>query len=178
MGNHTLVRTDHLDQSMATQIEGNINAVSTTQLQKLAPTGRSITSIRNELERGESTLVSESPQTSLFVETEDGLELNTDHAITLAQQFDAAVVMAYNIGRSGFKNSSAAKLINDPAAKTKYNDLKAAWRAFSKVIKTDKDGQIVYAQKTGKPVKITLTGLLNRRNCELNIYYKGIYKRW
>ena len=86
MGNHTLVRTDHLDQSMATQIEGNINAVSTTQLQKLAPTGRSITSIRNELERGESTLISESPHTSLFVETEEGLELNTDHAITLAHE--------------------------------------------------------------------------------------------
>lgn len=86
MGNHTLVRTDHLDQSMATQIEGNINAVSTTQLQKLAPTGRSLTSIKNELERGESTLISESPHTSLFVETEDGLELNTDHAITLAHE--------------------------------------------------------------------------------------------
>lgn len=86
MGNHTLVRTDHLDQSMATQIEGNINAVSTTQLQKLAPTGRSLSSIRNELERGESTLISESPHTSLFVETEDGLELNTDHAITLAHE--------------------------------------------------------------------------------------------
>lgn len=84
MGNHTLVRTDHLDQSMATKIEGNINAVSTTQLQKVAPTGRSLSSIRNELERGESTLISESPHTSLFVETEDGLELNTDHAITLA----------------------------------------------------------------------------------------------
>ncbi|MEZ6855091.1 hypothetical protein [Halodesulfovibrio aestuarii] len=86
MGNHTLVRTDHLDQSMATQIEGNINAVSTTQLQKLAPAGRSVTSVRNELERGESTLVSESPHTSLFIETEDGLELNSDHAITLAHE--------------------------------------------------------------------------------------------
>lgn len=71
---------------MATRIEGNINAISTTQLQKLAPTGRSLTSIRNELARGESILVSESPHTSLVIKTEDGLELNLDHAITLANE--------------------------------------------------------------------------------------------
>ena len=94
------------------------------------------------------------------------------------QQFDAAVIMAYNIGKKGFKGSSAARLINDPKAKTNYKTLKAAWRAFSKVTKVDKNGNAVCDPKTGKPVKVTSNGLLNRRNCELNIYYKGVYKRW
>lgn len=86
------------------------------------------------------------------------------------QQFDAAVIMAYNIGKKAFKNSSTAKLINDPSAKTIYDDLNSAWLAFSKVTKTDK--------KTGKKIKVTIDGLLNRRKCELNIFNKGIYKRW
>jgi type VI secretion system secreted protein VgrG len=76
------------------------------------------------------------------------------------QQFDAAVVMAYNIGARKFKNSSAAKLINDPKAKTSYETLDAAWLAYN--------------MSGGKKLK----GLTNRRKCELKIYHKGVYKKW
>ena len=94
------------------------------------------------------------------------------------QQFDAAVLLAYNIGADKFKKSSAAKIINNPKVQTNYNDLAEAWRAYSKITKTDKNGNVVYDKDTGNKIKITLPGLLNRRNCELNVYYNGVYKKW
>lgn len=92
MRQYKIVRTDQIDQTMATQVEGNIDAISTTQLKKLTPTGRSLASIKKELERGESTLISESPHTPLFVEAENSLKLNLDHAITLANEAVQALV--------------------------------------------------------------------------------------
>jgi lysozyme len=78
------------------------------------------------------------------------------------QQFDAMVILAFNIGPGpkGFGGSSVAKLVNDPKAKTDYPDLEAAWKAWNK--------------SQGKVVQ----GLVNRRACEWNIYTQGIYKKW
>lgn len=75
-------------------------------------------------------------------------------------EFDALVMLAFNIGRSAFRRSSVAKLINDPDAKTRFNSLEAAWKAWNR--------------SQGKVMR----GLVNRRQCEWNIYSKNIYQRW
>jgi len=75
-------------------------------------------------------------------------------------QFDAAVIFAFNIGIPAFKSSSVAKLINDPNAITSYNSLEDAWKAWNK------DNGIV------------IQGLVNRRNAEWNIYSQGVYQNW
>jgi GH24 family phage-related lysozyme (muramidase) len=75
-------------------------------------------------------------------------------------QFDALVILAFNIGANAFTKSSVAKMVNDPSAVTRYPTLESAWRAWNK--------------SQGVP----LQGLLNRRNAELDIYKKGVYKRW
>ncbi len=78
------------------------------------------------------------------------------------QQFDALVMLAFNIGAgaSGFSGSSVVKLVNDPEVETNYKNLEAAWKAWSK--------------SQGKVMK----GLENRRACEWNVYSQGIYKKW
>lgn len=78
------------------------------------------------------------------------------------QQFDALVMFAFNIGAgaNGFAGSSVVKLVNDPKAKTDYKDLEAAWKAWNK--------------SQGAVMK----GLQNRRDCEWDVYSKGIYKKW
>lgn len=76
------------------------------------------------------------------------------------QQFDAAVILAYNIGVQGFSNSSVLALINNPSASTPYSNLESAWKAWNK-------SQGVVNQ-----------GLINRRNAEWDIYSKGIYNKW
>ncbi len=76
------------------------------------------------------------------------------------QQFDALVILAYNIGKEGFANSSVAKMVNDPHAKTPYSSLEKAWKAWNK--------------SQGKVMR----GLHNRRSSEWDIYTKGVYKRW
>lgn len=75
-------------------------------------------------------------------------------------QFDALVIFAFNIGIPNFKASSVVKIINNPTTKTGYDSLQLAWKAWSK--------------SQGKENK----GLMNRRNCEWNIYNFGIYKQW
>jgi len=76
------------------------------------------------------------------------------------QQFDALVLLAYNIGETGFANSSVAKLINNPNAKTPYSSLERSWKAWNK-----SEGEINQ-------------GVINRRNSEWNIYLKSVYERW
>ncbi|KNC65574.1 hypothetical protein AC626_22285 [Pseudoalteromonas rubra] len=76
------------------------------------------------------------------------------------QQFDAAVMLAYNIGVDGFYNSSALALMNNPNASTEYSGLQSAWKAWK------------FSQ--GKESN----GLINRRNAEWNIYSNGVYKKW
>ena len=75
------------------------------------------------------------------------------------QQFDALVLLVFNIG-DNFKFSSVLKLINDPTAITSYSSLELAWKAWNK-----SQGEV-------------MKGLNNRRNSEWNIYTKGIYKGW
>ena len=81
--------------------------------------------------------------------------------VSLTQnQFDALVILAFNIGAGGFSGSSVVILVNDPQATTKYTDLEAAWKAWNK--------------SQGKVMK----GLENRRQCEWKIYSQGVYERW
>ncbi len=78
------------------------------------------------------------------------------------QQFDALVMLVYNIGmgENGFGGSSVVKLVNDPNAPTKYPNLEAAWKAWNK-----SQGHV-------------MKGLDCRRACEWNVYSQGIYKKW
>jgi GH24 family phage-related lysozyme (muramidase) len=75
-------------------------------------------------------------------------------------EFDAMVILAFNIGQAGFSNSSILKMVNDPSATTSYTTLENAWKAWDK--------------SQGKVSR----GLKNRRQTEWNIYNKGIYAKW
>ena len=74
------------------------------------------------------------------------------------QEFDACVIFCYNIGVSGFTNSSVCKMLN--GQKTNYKTLDDAWMAWNK--------------SQGKVMK----GLTKRRQAELDIFHKGVYKGW
>ncbi|MGD8925562.1 MAG: glycoside hydrolase family protein [Thioalkalispiraceae bacterium] len=78
----------------------------------------------------------------------------------LQQEFDAMVILAFNIGKTAFASSSALKLINNPGANTSYASLEKAWLAWNK-------SQGKYSR-----------GLANRRKAEWKIYTKGVYQRW
>ncbi len=75
-------------------------------------------------------------------------------------EFDAMVILIFNIGKSAFASSSVAKLVNNPGAVTAYANLEKAWMAWNK--------------SQGKYSK----GLVNRRKAEWKIYTKGIYAKW
>jgi lysozyme len=66
-------------------------------------------------------------------------------------QFDALVILAFNIGPD-FQSSSVVKMINDPKAKTKYPDVESAWKAWN------------------KSQKKVMKGLINRRQKEWDLY--------
>ena len=73
-------------------------------------------------------------------------------------QFDALVMLCFNIGARNFANSTVVKYINNPNFKSaRYPTLAAAWRAWN---------------RTGGRVS---AGLIRRREVELNIYQNGIY---
>ena len=73
-------------------------------------------------------------------------------------QFDALVMLCFNIGARNFANSTVVKYINNPNFKSaRYFNLGAAWRAWN---------------KTGGRVS---SGLGRRREVELKIYENGIY---
>ncbi len=75
-------------------------------------------------------------------------------------EFDALVILTFNIGKGGFESSSVVKLINDPSTRTNYASLEEAWKSWDK--------------SQGKVNK----GLQNRRQAEWNIYAKNIYQKW
>lgn len=75
-------------------------------------------------------------------------------------QFDALAILVFNIGSTQFKSSSLRKFLQDCNAPTNYNSVENAWKAFNK-----DNGVIVQ-------------GLINRRNCEWDIFVNGIYKQW
>lgn len=88
-------------------------------------------------------------------------EVGNDITTWLQQyEFDALVILAFNIGKKGFRNSSVVKLVNDPKAVTAYTSLEAAWKSWNK--------------SQGKVMK----GLDNRRNAEWKIYTMALYERW
>ncbi len=76
-------------------------------------------------------------------------------------QFDALVILAFNIGKSGLRTSSVLKILNGNPGQANYNSLEAAWKAYNR-------------NHTGKVNE----GLKNRRRAELKIYNRGNYKVW
>jgi GH24 family phage-related lysozyme (muramidase) len=75
-------------------------------------------------------------------------------------EFDALVILCFNIGQGAFLSSSALQLVNNSQASTSYNSVDEAWRAFNR-----SQGQ-------------ENSGLNNRRNAELRIYNNGDYSGW
>ncbi len=75
-------------------------------------------------------------------------------------EFDALVMLAFNIGESAFKGSSVVKLVNDPQARTGHASLEAAWKAWNK--------------SQGRVMK----GLDNRRAAEWRVFTRAVYARW
>lgn len=78
--------------------------------------------------------------------------------VVCQHQFDACVILCYNIGIDGFKSSSVAKMVNGQASS--YPSLEKAWKSWNK--------------SQGK----VSNGLINRRNAEWKIYTQAIYERW
>lgn len=73
-------------------------------------------------------------------------------------QYDALVMLAYNIGSGAFAGSTVAQYINNPdCVRSKYPCLESAWCAWN---------------KSGGRV---MRGLVNRRNYEFRIYSTGAY---
>ncbi len=75
-------------------------------------------------------------------------------------QFDAMVMLTFNIGVPSFTTSSVVKLVNNPNAPCSYPSLEAAWKAWDR--------------SQGK----VMPGLDNRRNCEWNVFSQGVYQKW
>jgi GH24 family phage-related lysozyme (muramidase) len=73
-------------------------------------------------------------------------------------QFDALVMLCFNIGRTAFANSSVLMLVNDPTAKSSYPNLNAAWMAWTKSQGSE------------------MSGLINRRKSEWRVYDRGVYE--
>ncbi|MEL6710254.1 MAG: lysozyme [Pseudomonadota bacterium] len=75
-------------------------------------------------------------------------------------EFDALVILTFNIGTGNFASPSVLKLVNDPNAHTAYPDLEAAWKAWNK--------------SQGK----VSNGLIHRRAAEWDIYCRCSYHTW
>jgi len=107
--------------------------------------------------------ITEPQADALFAGDLEPFEAAVNNGVTAditQNQFDACVILAFNIGTNGFLTSSALKLVNDPNAITPYDNLEAAWKAWDK--------------SQGKVSR----GLQNRRNAEWKIYSQGVYERW
>lgn len=84
----------------------------------------------------------------------------TIYASLNAGQFDALVILSYNIGIGNFQSSSVVRLVNNPKAASAYPNLEAAWMAW--------------ARSQGK----VMQGLINRRKAEWAMYSNGTYAFW
>lgn len=107
--------------------------------------------------------IAEPAADTLFAADLAPFEIAVGSSVTIGLQqyeFDALVILAFNIGIAGFKSSSVVKLVNNPAAPTGYPSLEAAWKAWNK-----SQGQV-------------MKGLDNRRQCEWRIYMTATYERW
>ncbi|SIO92526.1 hypothetical protein VSP9026_00139 [Vibrio spartinae] len=78
----------------------------------------------------------------------------------LQNQYDALVLLCYNIGVGNFKSSSVLTIVNGGSSQEYGSDIKAVWLAW------------IYSQG------IENDSLKNRRNYELNVYNQGVYKKW
>ncbi len=81
-------------------------------------------------------------------------------ASIIQNEFDAMVILAFNIGQRAFTHSSVLKMVNNPELKTTYKNLEDAWKAWN------------------KSQGVINNGLINRRQAEWDIYSKGIYEQW
>jgi len=107
--------------------------------------------------------ISEKQADKLYQSDMSPFEEKVSQSVTskiLQQEYDALVIFIFNIGRTGFSNSSVLKLVNNPGANTSYDSLEDAWMVWNK--------------SQGKVMR----GLTNRRAAEWRIYSKGIYKGW
>ncbi|MEE9397039.1 MAG: lysozyme [Methylococcales bacterium] len=75
-------------------------------------------------------------------------------------EFDALVILTFNIGQRAFTNSSVLKMVNNPSVRTIYSNLEAAWKAWN------------------KSQGVVNRGLSNRRQVEWKIFSKGVYREW
>lgn len=83
--------------------------------------------------------------------------INSLVKVPLSQnQFDALILLVYNIGVGAFSNSRLLKLIN---ARAEKKQIEAAWKAWNKI------------RKNG--VLVVSTGLTNRRAREFGLYDSG-----
>ena len=89
----------------------------------------------------------------------EGVNAKVTASIT-QNQFDALVILAFNIGLANLATSSVLKLVNNPSSLTKYPNLEAAWKSRNK-----SQGKI-------------MEGLNKRRNAEWNIYSGNVYAHW
>jgi len=71
-------------------------------------------------------------------------------------QFSALTSLAYNIGSAGFDSSTVLKKVNTDHCD--YDGISAAFRAWNKI--------------TVNGVKVVDKGLVNRREKEINLYFK------
>lgn len=107
--------------------------------------------------------ISQTHALSLFI-TDINPHVNTIKSkvtVSITQhEFDAMVILAFNIGTEEFNSSPLLKIINDPTVTTAYISLEAAWKVWN------------------KSQGIINSGLINRRQAEWNIYSKGVYLKW
>jgi len=85
---------------------------------------------------------------------------NLVHVPLKTNEFDALVILQYNIGENALRKSSLLKMINSPGIKTSYDSLESAWKAWN---------------KSGGSI---MGGLIKRRQAEWDIFSKGIYYEW
>ncbi|MCW7764676.1 lysozyme, partial [Photorhabdus luminescens] len=107
--------------------------------------------------------ITEDEAEQLFKDTLAPYEKAVNDGITKEikqNEYDALVLLSYNIGIGGFEKSSVVKMINDENAKTNYDSIDDAWKAWSK--------------SQGKVNQ----GLKNRREAELKIFNDGVYEKW
>jgi len=78
----------------------------------------------------------------------------------LQNEFDALLILTFNIGKTAFGRSSVLRLVNNPGSNTAFSSLEEAWQ--------------VWNMSQGKYSR----GLANRRKTEWAIYSKNVYKKW
>ena len=100
---------------------------------------------------------------ALFLADAAPFEQAVGKTITVGVQqyeFDAMVILAFNIGKSGFHDSTIAGMINSYTPGQSLKPLEQAWKAWNK--------------SQGKVSK----GLVNRRAAEWRIYTSAAYALW